>query len=168
MLISVIGYVVPNISIVSQVWYPSKSEMKEIEKVQQKATSWILNETIGYKERPRALKMLQLSIKIELHDILFLQSVMDGKYNVKDESIAVSVRNSTTRQSSDFELSKNRFHKTDEIFWTRAPKLAKKQLTECYFNYFKNSCNQLDTCIWRVLCSCGSCNPYQKLMPAEN
>ena len=116
----------------------------------------------------------------ELHDITFLQSVIDGKYNVKDESIQVSLRNSTTRQSSDFELSKNHFYKTDENLWTRAPKLfnihhyqfrdnpTKKQQTENYLNYFKNSYNHLDTCTYRVLCSCGSCNSYQKLMRAEN
>ena len=67
--------------------------------------------------------MLPLSMYIEFHDILFLQSVMDGKYNVKDESIPVSLRNSNTRQSSDFELSKNRQLKTDENCWTRAPEL---------------------------------------------
>ena len=154
--------------------------MREIERVQQKATTWILNYSIGYKERLRTLKILPLSMYIELHDILFLQSVMDGKYSVSEDSIPISLRESTTRQCSEFELNKNRISKTDENFWTRAPKLfnilhkqfrdnpTKKQLTESYFNYFENSYNQLDTCTWRVLCSCGSCNPYQKLMPAEN
>ena len=60
--------------------------------------------------------MLPLSMYIDFSDILFFQSVMDGKYNVKDESIPVSLRNSTTRQSSDFELRKNRFHKQMKIF----------------------------------------------------
>ena len=109
------------------------------------------HETIRYKERLRALKILPLSMYIELHGTLFLHSVMDGKYNVKDESIPVSMRNSATRRSSDFELSENCLHKTDERFGTRAPKLfnvlhyqfrdnpTKKKLTE---HYFKNSCNQ--------------------------
>ena len=175
-----VGYVVPVISYASQVWYPSKTEMREIERVQQKATTWILNYSIGYKERLRTLKILPLSMYIELHDILFLQSVMDGKYSVSENSIPISLRESTTRQCSEFELNKNRIIKTDENFWTRAPKFfnilhkqfrdnpTKKQLTESYFNYFENSYNQLDTCTWRVLFSCGSCNPYQKLMPAEN
>ena len=129
------------------------------------------------QRKTTSLKNVAHSMYFELHDIIFLQSVIDGKYNVKDESIPVSVRNSTTRQSSDFELSKNRFYKTDENLWTRAPKLfnihhyhfqdnpKKKQLTE---RYFKISYSHLDTCTWRVFCSCGSCNPYQRLMPAEN
>ena len=99
-----------------------KTEMREIERVQQKATTWILNYSIGYKERLRTLKILPLSMYIELHDTLFLQWVMDGKYSVSEDSIPISLRESTTRQCSEFELNKNRISKTDENFWTRAPK----------------------------------------------
>ena len=122
------------------------------------------HETIRYKERLRALKTLPLSMYIELHGTLFLHSVMDGKYNVEDESIPVSMRNSATRQSSDFELRENCLHKTDERFGTRAPKLFNvqpdKEKTDR--TLLQKQLQSIDTCTWRVLCSCGSCNPYKK------
>ena len=39
-----LGYVVPKVTYCSQVWFPNKSQMKEIEKLQKIATKWILSE----------------------------------------------------------------------------------------------------------------------------
>ena len=56
------GYVVPVISYECEVWYPTKTDLSNIERIQKSATQWILNNTIPYKERLKELNLLPLSI----------------------------------------------------------------------------------------------------------
>ena len=46
-----IGYVVPVLTYASQVWYPSKTDMKSIEKIDHKATKWICGGNDEYHQR---------------------------------------------------------------------------------------------------------------------
>ena len=65
------GYVVPIKSYASQKWYPNKAELRQLERLQKRATSWITNNfKISYTERLKILKLLPLSMYFELHDIL--------------------------------------------------------------------------------------------------
>ena len=50
-----IGYVVPVLTYASQVWYPSKTDMKSIEKIQQKATKWICGGNDEYHQNTPTL-----------------------------------------------------------------------------------------------------------------
>ena len=81
-----IGYIVPIATYASQVWYANKSELKQLERIQRKATAWILSNTeIDYPQRLRLLMLLPLSMYIELHDILFLFAVKNQKYDINFE-----------------------------------------------------------------------------------
>ena len=44
------GYVVPVISYACEVWYSTKTDLSNIERIQKSATQWILNYTIPYKK----------------------------------------------------------------------------------------------------------------------
>ena len=69
----------PVIAYASQAWSANKGEMRDIEKIQKQATSWILGIWESYNYR---LKQL------ELHDALLLLSIMQENYNIrKPESI---------------------------------------------------------------------------------
>ncbi|XP_075248360.1 uncharacterized protein LOC142341320 [Convolutriloba macropyga] len=174
-----IGYVVPVLTYASQVWYPSKTDMKSIEKIQQKATKWICGGNDEYHQRLETLKILPLSMYMEMHDVLYLLSILEGNYYVPEDKLPKRKENET-RQKQEFELPKHRLHKSDENFFFRATKLfniisrttekpmTKKLLTEMYQNYFHRSYNELDSCTWRHLCNCGICNPMKKLVPNEN
>ena len=174
-----IGYVVPVLTYASQVWYPSKTDMKSIEKIQQKATKWICGGNDEYHQRLETLKILPLSMYMEMHDVLYLLSILEGNYYVPEDKLPKRKENET-RQKQEFELPKHRLHKSDENFFFRATKLfniisrttekpmTKKLLTEMYQNYFHRSYNELDSCTWRLLCNCGICKPMKKLVPNEN
>ena len=79
-----VGYVVPVVSYASQIWKPNKTEAKEIEKIQKRATAWILNTwDMKYKDRLRKLNLLPLTINFELHDVLLYINFLEGKYDIK-------------------------------------------------------------------------------------
>ena len=73
-----IGYVVSVLTYASQVWYPSKLESKALERVQKTATKWIGSLREDYRTRLTRLNILPLSKNLELHDRLFLLSVING------------------------------------------------------------------------------------------
>ena len=82
-LIAYLGYVVPIVTYCSQAWFPNKLQMKEIEKLLKIATKWILSEKQSYKQRLVTLNLLPLSLYIEMHDLLYLIALKQGKYDVE-------------------------------------------------------------------------------------
>ena len=77
------GYAVPIVTYATQAWFANKTETKETECVQNKATSWILhNWELNYKKRLGKLNLLPLSLYIELHDLLLLYGFLSGIYNI--------------------------------------------------------------------------------------
>ena len=96
--------------------------MEKIEKLQKRATSWILSgRNCTYKEKLIALKLLPLILYVELHDLLLLLSLLDNKFDIK---VSFEYQDfEKTRQSARGELKKakkNRLRKTDENFLHRA------------------------------------------------
>ena len=180
-----IGYIVPIATYASQVWYANKSELKQLERIQRKATAWILSSTeIDYPQRLRLLMLLPLSMYIELHDILFLFAVKNQKYDINIEDYTGKTEiNRSTRQVSRGELNipKPRLKKSEENFWVGASQLhnlfshlinfdqrdlpsLKSTLTDIYWRFFTKFYHETNDCMWRVLCMCGSCNPPGKLL----
>ena len=77
------GYVVPVIAYASETWSPNKGELRDIEKIQKRATSWILGIWENYNNKLKQLELLPLSMYFELHDALLLLSIMQGNYNIR-------------------------------------------------------------------------------------
>ena len=167
-------------SIVQQAWFANKTESKDIEHIQRKETSWIIsNWEISYKQRLTTLKLLPLSYYFELHDLLMLISLLKGSYNIK---IPIKTNNNegllSTCENELITINKTRTRKADENFWKRTSyllniiqkvgnvdldQIEKKYLTKIYWNYFFKNYSEVNLCSWAFNCSCGHCNPVQKL-----
>ena len=96
------GYVVPIVTYATQAWFAEKTETNEIERVQKKATSWILNNwELNYKKGLGKLNLHPPSLYIELHDLLLLIAFLSGNYNINIPS--------TRNQSCDDQLNTRQF-----------------------------------------------------------
>ena len=115
------GYVVPVISYAYEVWYPTKTDLSNIKRIQKNATQWILNNTIPYKERLKELNLLPLSMYFELHRLLLFCAITDHKYDIETSDNISRNTNEWTRQGSysSFNIPKTRLKRTDDNFWTR-------------------------------------------------
>ena len=82
--------IVPIISYASQTWYPNEAELGQLERVQKRATSWITkNFKMSYTERLKFLKLLPHSMYFELHDILYLVSLLKNKHDIDLQTFSV-------------------------------------------------------------------------------
>ena len=175
------GYVVPVIAYASQAWSANKGEMRDIENIQKRATSWILGIWENYNNRLKQLELLPLSMHFELHDALLLLSIMQGNYNIRK---SVSIKNNPgndikTRQTSgnQINIEKTRTKKADENFWKRfsrllniitkktnyeTSELTKPVLFKIFWNFFERY-SEINSCTWRIICNCGNCNSMQKI-----
>ena len=158
-----IGYVVPILTYASQVWYPSKTDMKSIERIQHKATKWICGGKDEYHQRLEILKILPLSMYMEMHDVLYLLAILVGNYYVPEDkvpyakikqdksrnlnSLNTDYRNQTKTSSSEPQSytssEEQRRNANDE-------ETSDRDLPQ---NYFHRSYNELDSCTWRLLCN---------------
>ena len=175
------GYHVPIISYASQTWYPNKAQLRQLERVQKQATSWITNNfKMSYTERLKFLKLLPLSIYFELHDILYLVSLLKNKHDI-DSNKFIHKNESRTRQATRGEIAvyATRLKKSNENYYIRSKTLynnfsqivdfenqdyhsLKISITNTYWNFFNRSFAENNLCMSRILCWCGNCNPTGK------
>ena len=82
--IAYVGYVIPLISYASMIWFVNKTECKEKERIQKKATELISNSwEMNYKKRLSEFRLLPLSCYFELHDLLTLIILFQGNYKIE-------------------------------------------------------------------------------------
>ena len=173
------GYVVPVILYAREVWYPTKTDLSNIERIQKSATQWILNITIPYKERLKELIFLPLSMYFELNSLLLSCAITDHKYDIKTSDYKSRNTNERNRQGSNssFKIPKTRLKRTDDNFWTRNGTLnnilskhiylttkekRNARITQQFWKFFEKF-NEANLCIWRILCQCTNCNQHSKL-----
>ena len=101
------GYVVSVIAYASQAWSANKSEMRDIEKIQKRATSWILGIWENYNNRLKQLELLPLSMYFELHDAQLLLSIMQRNYNTKKP---LSTKNNPGNDINTRQTSRNQIN----------------------------------------------------------
>ena len=170
----------PILNFCSQAYYPRVSSLKKLGKIQKHATAWFYGYNDNYKDRQLRCNLLPVSLYIELHDVFYLQMILNGTVDIKPSALLTINENEATRQVQRKELAVNstRKRKTDENFVRSASilynilsrhaqytnvKLNKSSLTNIYWQYFVECYNEKTSCTWRILCLCGSCNPYWKL-----
>ena len=91
--------------------------MEKFEKLQKRATSWILSgRNCTYKEKLIALKMLLLSLYVEMHDLLLLLSLLDNEFDVKVNFEYQDFEKTRQSARGELKIAKNRLRKTDENF----------------------------------------------------
>ena len=91
--------------------------MEKFEKLQKRATSWIISgRNCTYKEKLIALKMLPLSLYVEMQDLLLLISLLDNKFNVKVNFEYQDFEKTRQNARGESKTAKNCPRKTDENF----------------------------------------------------
>ena len=149
------GYVVPILSYCSQAWLPNRQQMEKIEKLQKRATSWILGgRNCTYKEKLIAFKLLPLSLYVEMHDLLLLLWLLDNKFDIKVHFDYQDFEKNRQNARGELKIAKNRLRKPDEKFFHRAkllsnifskflsnsPQLSsKKTVSVIYWNFFETT-----------------------------
>ena len=112
------GYVVPIATYASQTWWPSKENLQEFEQVQHYATKWILGLNINYRNRHLSLRILPLSLYVEMHDLFFLLSMRTGDYDFEENlDYIASLGNKRQNRRGEYWLYKSRLMKTDDNFF---------------------------------------------------
>ena len=174
------SYIVPIISYGAILWKPSKSELRMIENLQEKASKWILGTNrLDYKDRLKRLSILPLSLYHDMHVLLTFVDILKGRYHIEWESfVQVQSEQNTRAQELKFYKTRIRLKKKQESeFWTRVtflantvaqkiginPKNPKNKIAEVYKNYFVNKYNLEDICSWRLTCNCQNCRNQHKL-----
>ena len=116
-----IGYIVPRIMSGCQVWYPSKTDLRIIEKLPKNAKKWICGSEPDYKKRLTETELLKLSLYAELQSLLLYCSIIDGRYGKKISNFINIKANERTGQSTNTEIVRqmNRLHKTNKNFGHR-------------------------------------------------
>ena len=79
-----------------------------------------LSEKQSYKQRIATLNLLPLSLYTEMHDLLYLIALKQGKYGVELSNLD-SIQESTTRQHrrGELQINKNRLVRSDENLFHR-------------------------------------------------
>ena len=93
------GYVMPIFTYCSQSWLPNNSCLRDLERVQKIATKWFYGSHIEYRERLLKYNLLPVSMYYELHDILYLDSLLKGKYDIDINKFISKTSVESTRQS---------------------------------------------------------------------
>ena len=104
------GYVMPILTYCSQSWLPNNSCLRDTERVQKIATKWFYGSHIEYRERLPKCNLLPVSMYYELHDILYRDSLLKGKYDKDINKFILKESFESTRQSSrtELEVTRNR------------------------------------------------------------
>ena len=164
----------------NQVWYPSKTDLRLIEKLQKDATKRICWSEPDYKKRLTETELLPLSLYDELRSLLLYCSTFDGEYNTESINFINIKYNERTRQSTNNEIvrQKNRLHKTDENFWhssfffqivSKSDSLQERirrntRIMRTYWNFFHEPYNEHNLCNSRILCFGRNCSTHNKLI----
>ena len=173
----------PIISYASSLWKPSKSELALTEKVQHRASIWILGTNkLSYKSRLQRLHLLPLSLYHEMHVVLLFARIINSKTDIDWEKYVQIIDTGITRSHAiPFYTSKCfQLKKCESDFWQRACSLSninnrhlnqdvikstqcKEELTTIYWRYFTAKFNENLPCTWRLCCDCTNCINTAKL-----
>ena len=106
------GYVMPILTYCSRSWLPNNSCLRGMERVQKIATKWFYGSHIEYRERLLNCNLLPVSMYYELHDILYLDSLLKGKYDRDINKFISKTSVESTRQTSrsELEVTRTRTH----------------------------------------------------------
>ena len=162
----------------SQIWRPLLvKDMKPIESLQRRATKYILNDfTSGYRSRLIQLKLLPVSMQLELNDIcFFIKSLKlispNNSFKIsKYTSFSVNLTRSGSYRKLVQPLVKN--NKDKQFYFNRLPYLwnslppidlnlsfncTRTKLIDIFWDSFLSRFNAENQCTYYFSCPCHSC-----------
>ena len=163
-------------------WSLNKIALKtQIERLQRKATRWILKQRVGvmlYRDRLLTLKLLPLTFDRELKDLVFFYKCLNGLTDLNVSNFVSFVSHGRTRLSNSYNL-KTPVCKTSTFqasYFNRIAKLGNyickfspptsfsttasfcNFITEHMFQLLLNHFDIYYPCIWSIVRSC-PCHP---------
>ena len=160
----------------SQLWRPRLiKDLQFIERVQRWSTKYILNDfKSDYRTRLQLLRLLPLSMQMEMSDILFfvrsVKSPSPGFDILEFTSFSKSSRSSTYNKLQW--SNRNSWFYFDRLprLWNALPTIdltlsyetIKSQLHRFYFNYFLNNFNPDNYCSYYFACPCVKCSNFTR------
>ena len=91
----------------SQDWNPNQIHVQIYERLQMRATKWILEKDCCYFFRLKELELLPLCLYIKMLDLLMFISKFKGNFTAKTECLSELCDNTTRQQTrGDFEIEK--------------------------------------------------------------
>ena len=176
------AYLLPILTYSSRVWYVNCGHCVRLEVIQKRAMRWIVASAIwgecSLKDTYRHLKLLPLSLYLELHDILFLLQIFYGKYDIDFADFLTMKPEGRLKKYKIFDLPSLHCKRPEENFWYRNARViiiinpfedvlnqegfmtAKKSLSCLYWEFFDKFYNSANSCTWKLCCGCPSCNEY--------
>ena len=126
------AYLVPILTYASPVWYVNCGNCMRLEVIQKQALRWIVASAIGgecnLKDTYHHLKLLPLSLYLELHDILFLLQIFYGKNDIDFADFLTMKPKGRLRKYKIFDLPSLHYKRSEENFWYRTATLT----CQCY------------------------------------
>ena len=168
------------LSYATQVWSLDKIALKtQIERVQRRATGWILKQCVGvmsYRDRLLTLKLLPLAFDHELKDLVFFYKCLYGFTYLNVSDFVSFVSHGRTRLSNSYNLSVCKTSTFQASYFNRIAKLWNhickfspptsfsttasfcNFVTEHMFHLLQNHFDIYYLCTWSIVRSC-PCHP---------
>ena len=163
-----------------QIWRPHLTQdSRAIERLQRRATKYILTPCLDYKSRLVNLSILPLTLWLEFLDILLLIKLLkDPPDNFQlDQYINLVSSSIVTRSSSSLKLCTvdshaPRLNTTRHFYFNRVTRLwnhlppldlnlsiasLKHQIHDLFWNYFLVNYDTEIPCTWYISCPCNTC-----------
>ena len=136
-------------------------DIQSIERVQKRATKYILNDfTSCYKSRLLKLKLLPLMHWLELQDIMYLVKCLKSPQNTIAQ--LVSFISSKTRAG---QTGRNQLYKTfrnslpaDILDFLASVYSIKQKVRQYLISNFERNFEQSDVCSFHLICPCQNCH----------
>ena len=160
----------------SQVWRPFLlKDIKAMEKVQRRATKYILNDYHSdYKSRLSTLRLLLLMCILEINDIMFfIQSIKNPStsFNIRNYlSFSSSNTRSSTHHKLHHSLSSTNYlrhfylnrirrlwNSLPPIDLSSSPHAIKATITKYLWSHFELNFNPTNPCSFHFQCPCTNC-----------
>ena len=160
----------------SQIWHPFLlKDIQAIEKVQRRATKYILNDYHSdYKSRLSTLRLLPLMYILEINDIMFfIQSIKNPStsFNIRNFiSFTTSNTRSSTYHKLQHSISSTNYQR--HFYLNRIPRLwnslppidlsssqieIKAKIIKFLWSHFESNFNPADPCSFHFQCPCTNC-----------
>ena len=148
---------------------PSKSDLKNLEKLQLKAVRWITGQNEPYENQLRLLNILPLPMYMLMNNLLTLSKITQERR----DDIAITEINKVRRRSTElYTLRKVRLKKAQNEFIFKKGRLAnridneinfmeprglKNRILNLKWKFFNKSFNTQNICTWQLCCDCHRC-----------
>ena len=120
-------FILPVLLYASETWYPSKSDLDEVERFQKRVSHWAVSAS-GYQNRLLIMKVLPIKHAIELKDVVMFNKLINGGFDFPvSDYITAKLPSIYSLRRNDLITFDNPYtnkKKSEQNFFFRASKYA--------------------------------------------